>query len=197
MAGDDDPEQGWKLHVSATVLEACSVFKSVAGFLSGANVQFKVPKSLKELELINTGLGFGYSQVGKFITIYPRTDSEAIEIAAAVHDLTIGFIPISVPFDRQFCPGSNVHLRYGAFEMLECETKAGKMVPAIRDPNGNLVPDDRFSVAPSWINDPFPAGETATSKSFENTPLGTRYRIFSAISQRGKAAFILRSMLSV
>src|SRR5215213_10240427 len=66
----EDPEQGWKLHVSSTILTANRVLEAVGPFLHRRGVMFKAPESLAELGRINSGLYYGYSQVGKFITVY-------------------------------------------------------------------------------------------------------------------------------
>ena len=43
----DDPEQGWKIHVSATILSANKIFKKVAPFLHNLGILFKAPNSLR------------------------------------------------------------------------------------------------------------------------------------------------------
>ncbi|MBK7706241.1 MAG: hypothetical protein IPJ30_10780 [Acidobacteria bacterium] len=141
--------------------------------------------------MINSGLGAGYSQVGKFLTVYPRNDSDAVDVAHELHELTLNSTSISVPFDRQYCAGSNVHMRYGAFAMLEVLSNNGQKMPAIRDSDGNLVPDDRLTIAPAWVKDPFPVIRSVCNGSFADTPLGERYRAFAAISQRGKGGVYL------
>src|SRR5215210_1942189 len=83
-----EPTQGWKLHVSATVLNACKVLERVAPFLIARSVNFKAPRSLAELMKINSGLYYGYSQIGKFITVYTRTPAEAVSLARALHQMT-------------------------------------------------------------------------------------------------------------
>ncbi len=191
----DEPEQGWKLHISATVLEACRVFRSVVDFLVKRDLQFKVPKSLKELSLINAGLGVGYTQVGKFLTVYPRSGHESVELAKRLDELTCEFTAVSIPFDRSYGNESNVHSRFGAFSFLEIESSNGRKIPAIRDLNGELVADDRRQPAPPWIEDPFPDAEN-DRRTFANTPLGEKYRVFSAISQRGKGGVYLAANLT-
>ena len=62
----DDPSQGWKLHIAATVLSANKVLETVAPVLKQRGVLFKGPTSLEELEKLNSGVQYGYSQVGKF-----------------------------------------------------------------------------------------------------------------------------------
>jgi hypothetical protein len=51
-----DPECGWKLHVSATVLNAPKILKRIAPVLIESGVQFKAPQSLIEVMTLNCGL---------------------------------------------------------------------------------------------------------------------------------------------
>ncbi|CAN5379574.1 hypothetical protein BH10ACI1_BH10ACI1_24700 [soil metagenome] len=180
-----EPSQGWKLHVSATILEACDLFERVAPFLISEDVQFKAPKSLDELSNINCGLQYGYHQVGKFITIYPTSEKQVVCLARKLHELTSEFFVISIPFDEQYLPESSVFYRYGAFLNMEMTDDEGRIFPAIKNPAGELVLDDRLQAVPEWVFNPFQKDSNA-EKSFDDTPLETNYRIFCAITQRGK-----------
>jgi serine/threonine protein kinase len=181
-----DALQGWKFHISATILEACDLFERVAPFLVEEDVMFKAPKSLDELSKINCGLDYGYHQVGKFITVYPATEKQAVKLAKKLHALTKEFIPISVPFDEQYLPESSVFFRYGAFANIEMTDASGRTLPAIRDEAGELVLDDRLQAIPKWLSNPFQNNGKSSEKAFNETPLGTTYKIFQAITQRGK-----------
>src|SRR6266542_321606 len=83
-----DPSQGWKLHVSATILSACPIFRLIAPYLKGHNIWFKAPKSLEELHKLNSGIYYGFSQIGKFVTIYPQSAEAAVAIASKLHAMT-------------------------------------------------------------------------------------------------------------
>ena len=184
----DDPEQGWKLHISATILTAGDVLEKVAPFLISRDILFKAPKSLQLLVKLNSGLFHGYSQIGKFITVYPRNTIEAMQLADRLHKLTAGISAPAVPFDLRYRPQSCIYYRYGAFRYQEIKTSDGDQFPAIRDLSGNLVPDLREQAIPSWLKDPFQMPkqpEINTDDNHEN-PLKTTYHIFRAISQRGK-----------
>ncbi len=181
-----EPSQGWKLHISASILGACDLFERVAPFLTSEDVQFKAPKSLDELSNLNGGLQYGYQQVGKFITVYPSTDDQAIYLAENLHKLTEDFSVISVPYDEQYRPNSSVFYRYGGFSKIEITGENGKIFLAIKNPAGEFVPDDRLQAIPEWVSNPFQNKENSGEKSFKNTPLGTTYRVFRAITQRGK-----------
>jgi hypothetical protein len=186
LSKPEEPSQGWKLHISATILQACDLFERVAPFLTSEDVQFKAPKSLEHLSNINCGLQNGYHQVGKFITVYPQTEKQAVEFAGELHELTKDFFPVSIPFDEQYLPESSIFYRYGAFSYIEATDKNGRAFPAIKNPAGEFVLDDRRRAVPEWVSDPFSGNEKTRQKTFAGTPLGTTYRIFRAIIQRGK-----------
>jgi len=177
------PEQGWKLHISATILTAVSVLKAVAPFFKERETHFKAVTSLDELARLNSGLYYGYSQVGKFITVYPGSETEAQFLAERLHDLTRGLHGPAAPFDDQFQRPSCISYRYGSFKSLRIDNADGTTTLALRDPEGNLVPDRRDAVKPDWVPDLFPDRFTV---ELGESPLKTTYRVFQALIQRGK-----------
>jgi hypothetical protein len=191
-----EPSQGWKLHISATILEACDLFERIAPYLHSQDVQFKAPKSLNELSKVNCGLQYGYHQVGKFITVYPETERQAVRLAKKLHELTHEFTPINVPFDEQYKAGSSVFYRYGGFSQIEIANHNGEKFLAIENPKGEFVPDNRLQAVPEWLKNPFPQNGKLDEKNFKGTLLETTYRIFQAITQRGKGGTYLAIDLS-
>ncbi len=180
----EDPDQGWKLHVSATVLSATKVMRAVAGSLRRRNLLFKGPNSLQELDKLNSGIFYGYSQIGKFLTIYPRTTEEAVCLARDLHRLTRGIPAPKVPFDFQYANGGCVYYRYGAFKEIYDPTAEHEF--AVRHPNGNLVADVRDAkAAPDWAPDPFKQRVKRTASPVETTQK-IPFKAFRAISQRGR-----------
>ncbi len=194
-----DLKQGWKLHISANVLTACEVLQKIAPFLRTREVLFKGPYSLEELMRINSGLYYGYSQIGKFITIYPRNDEEAVFLARRLHKLTGDFSAPAVPFDLEFRQGSCVFYRYGAFEPIEMENSDGTRIPAIWHPDGHLIPDlrDAHTAKLEWLRDPFFGKPPRRSLKTVDTPLKTTFRVFRALTQRGKGGVYQALDLSV
>ena len=191
VARPRDPEQGWKLHISATILNASQVLEAVAPLLHRRSVLFKAPRTLVELERLNSGIYYGYSQVGKFITVYPRSAREAASLARELHVKTRGMEAPSVPFDLKFDPDSRVYYRYGSFLPREILNPDGTRTLALRSPEGGLVPDDRAraEARPDWVPDLLPARQrprAETGGEAEQTPLRTRFRAFRALTQRGR-----------
>ena len=185
-----DAEQGWKIHVSATILTAPAVLEAIAPFLESEQACYKAPSSLSELKRINSGFHYDYSQIGKFITIYPQTDTQAIYFAERLHELTTQFSAPSVPYDRRFKPESCVYYRYGSFRTNEIKSSGEVAILGIRDLQGNLMPDvrDGEKPYPDWVSNPFPAPEGKSRA--DDSPL-KNFRIFRALTQRGKGGTYL------
>lgn len=182
-----DPEQGWKLHVSGTVLNACDLLERLGPLLQSRDVHFKTPTSLSHVARLNAGIHGSYSQVGKLITIYPDSDNEAVSLARQLYRLTCDLRAPAVPFEERFGPHGCVYYRYGAFRKLKDETKGVNNSDShLRHPQGHLVPDNRCSVGgPSWVKNPFPKQTKTTSVTNEG-PLTTTYHVFRALTQRGR-----------
>ncbi len=179
------PAQGWKLHISATLPNAITVFERCAPLLVERGVAFKSVKTLNLLSRLNSAIPFGFSQIGKFITVYPRDAAQAVELAELLHAATRDFPAPAVPFDRQLRPGSAVYFRYGAFGHEEMETEDGSRVSVLRTPSGERVPDLREpgKAVPDWVECPFAAQSESASPP---TPLQTRFLCYEAFMQRGK-----------
>ena len=109
-----DEQQGWKIHLSATLLSAVNLFESCAETLVRSECQFKVAASMGAILRLNSGWMAGKSQTGKIITVYCPDPERARALAEELHILTRGLPGPVVPSDRRFRPGSNVYYRYGS-----------------------------------------------------------------------------------
>lgn len=192
----NEPERGWKLHVSATVLNAGRVLQKVGPALAGRGVQFKAPSSLQHVMTLNAGLDGTYTQVGKIITVYPHTSEQAVDLARLLHKLTSRMAAPEVPFDLRYRPSSNVYYRYGAFLPLEIEHENGTRSPAVRGPNGELIPDRRDQPKPDGVVDPFEQPRQRRTALREQNSFASSYRVFRALAQRGKGGVYQAADLS-
>ena len=185
-------EQGWKLHLSATVLSAVEVLERSLPILLKANVPFKVAANLGCLNDLNEG-HVGISQVGKFVTVYPDTDEQAVQLAIQLEYATTGLKGPQIPSDRSIRPGSIVHYRYGGFTNLEIRDSLGQTFPAIRDLNGRLVVDERKTQfeSPPWVLDPFVENGVAQLPSEPSSNLFNGYLILSLLKQNAKGGIYL------
>ena len=91
---------------------------------------------------------------GKFITIYPADDAELELVCKELGDLLDGEPGPYILSDLRIGTGP-LYVRYGAFAERYC-LSAGKVVPAIADADGRLVPDTRGPVfaVPDWVTLP-------------------------------------------
>ncbi|RJL22590.1 class IV lanthionine synthetase LanL [Bailinhaonella thermotolerans] len=173
------PDQGWKLHVSATILAAPVVLARAARVLLGAGCAFKFPVTLDRYwELLAPHSA--RAQAGKFITVYPRDDAEAVRLAALLDEATRGLPGPAILSDRPYRPGSLVHYRYGAFTGHRVLGNDGIYEVRLRTPDGVLIRDERlpsFSPPPFAIS-PFPsaAGLAGSGSSGSSRPSGPARR---------------------
>ena len=185
-------QQGWKLHLSATILTAGQLLERCGETLRKSGYPFKMAATLTEIQKLNTGRYYGRSQVGKVITVYVPDPADARLLAEKLHREIRSLACPEIPSDRRYQPNSNVFYRYGSYVNRKL-LKDGKMVPAYRDPDGRPVHDKRTrtTAVPEWTEDPF--GTTAavsktsskTSPGKAATPEQVRYRAVSAIQWRG------------
>ena len=149
------PTSGWKIHISANVLNAVKVLNKSLPILKTHQVSFKSSASIRDLEQLNTGL-CGITQIGKFITIYPsgkRVFTELLVDLARELKMLKGPCIIS---DKPY--SSIVYYRYGSFENIEIQTSSGLDKKIILSPSGDHIEDDRTKFyIPPWEADPFPA----------------------------------------
>jgi hypothetical protein len=130
--------QGWKLHVSATVVSAPEVLKACAPILIEAKTHFKFASTARSLLILNDRR-CPRGNSGKFITVYPLEDGQLSDLAARLHQATIGMAGPVILSDAPYIQGSLVHYRYGAFDGLEVLTNDGTYTHCIIDPDGNPV----------------------------------------------------------
>lgn len=181
------PCQGWKIHISASPGSALEVLSTSLDVLLTEGARFKVVSSMSILLAINAG-EFGVSQIGKFITVYPSDEGQAVRLAVQLDQATRGRRGPRVPSDRPLRPGSLVHYRYGAMHLRP----EGKVVDEdiagrydLVDPMGRWFSDVRHSyyVAPHGVVDPFELAGAYTPGKQRERLLDGRYLVIDALSQ--------------
>ncbi|GGP34485.1 class III lanthionine synthetase LanKC [Streptomyces sindenensis] len=148
------PAQGWKIHVSAALDNAASVLDRVTAHCLEHRLAFKCIPDAGLLALRNAKYA-DRAGSGKFITVYPPSEEAFPEVCTALMRLLEGEHGPYILSDLR-CGNGPVHTRYGAFAARFCSGPDGRPVPAVADPRGRLVPDDRgpaFRV-PSWVTPP-------------------------------------------
>jgi hypothetical protein len=207
--GAQSPEQGWKLHISATETSAAEVLAATLPVLVTECVPFKLAATHKIVRLLNSTHADRASG-GKFITVYPADDDQAVRVAEACHRATDGLTGPVILSDRAYRPGSLVHYRYGGFTGSSSVDADGVVVHLIKGPDGTPLADERTASykAPSWLTDPFqPPGGAGVSPGKSGTTAGPtsgsapssggtvvlndRYRIQGALSHANKGGTYL------
>ncbi|MBS3678770.1 class III lanthionine synthetase LanKC [Ornithinibacillus massiliensis] len=131
-------EQGWKIHISATINKAKEVLSIVSDLLIDRKIAFKHLKS--EYEFINTNSKTANrASSGKFITIYPPSNEEFLNLLNLLYDKLKLYEKGPYIFSDKRWRDSNIYYRYGGFIAIYNED--GEM--CIKDEEGNLIEDER------------------------------------------------------
>jgi hypothetical protein len=159
------PSKGFKIHISATIINALEIFKIVNDILSKYDVIYKVISSIKKLSELNSGL-YGYSQIGKFITIYVNNISIINILLEELYIKTLGFQSVSIPSDFRYKNSYIVFYRYG--DIIQSSKKH--------------TTDKRIREIPKNIKVPIP---DYYIKRFQKMP--DEYIIIACLRSRGKS----------
>ena len=193
------PEQGWKLHISATAASAGDVLAAALPVLAAEGVPFKFAAGGRIVRLLNSTHADRASG-GKFLTVYPADDAQAVRLAEACHRATEGLAGPVILSDRPYRPGSLVHYRYGGFSAAPAVDPDGIVVHLIKGPDGTPLPDERTASyrAPSWLADPFQPAPTAPAPAPTPAPsaggavvLHGRYHVQGALAHANKGGTYL------
>ncbi len=192
--------QGWKLHVSATVVSAPEVLKQCLPLLVEAQVPFKFASTRESLRFLND-FRVPRGQSGKFITIYPSSDATCAALAPALDSATAGLPGPKILSDASYREGSLVHYRYGVFDGVRMLSNDGRYLSCIMDPDG--VPREdvrpvRFK-PPGWVRSPFAQAVESSEGNDQPDPtvsqdqtgtrgvlLNDRYAVLTAIRHANK-----------
>lgn len=178
------PEQGWKVHVSATPTNAADTVDTVWQVCRRLGLPWKFLRSPLMVTALNTKYA-NRSSSGKAVTVYPRTEDELTVLLTELDAALGGAEGPYVLSDLRWNKGPT-YVRYGAFVPMWCELPDGTLVPAVRDPDGQLVPDARrpaFTV-PEWAGVPETVRERIAEQDAANktgTALIGDYRITKAL----------------
>jgi len=148
-------EQGWKIHISAAAVEAVSLCEAVLPLLISHKVSFKLPAFAEGIEQLNSGFA-GEIQAGKIVTVYPGSVPEARVLAEELDRVWPSSAGPEIISDIPFRAGGAIFFRYGVFQPRHTVIdSAGHHAYALRNPQGDLLPDQRSpdGLQPDWIAD--------------------------------------------
>jgi len=153
----DRPLQGWKIHVSATISTADAVLNLVVPVLVANGVAFKFAGD-PTLHRLLLGKRWPRGSAGKFITIYPQSQPQFLELLDQLHAATQSIKGPYILSDRRYSDSSCIFYRYGSFAKRTDLRLAGDQSPYMVSPDGRKVPDVRkaWCAIPEWVADPFP-----------------------------------------
>ncbi len=188
------PSSGMEVARVGHPASAVEVLARALPVLLAARSTFKFAATHDHVAALNArNTSRGHS--GKFLTVYPVSDDEAVRLALELHRAT-AYLPGPRILGPPYAPGSLVHYRYGAFIEERRITNDGFYAWTILDPDGNPVEDQRIGryTPPPWVSCPFPEhrargperGGNAAGSDRNEILIGTRFAVREAIRHTNK-----------
>ncbi|MFF0739003.1 class III lanthionine synthetase LanKC [Streptomyces sp. NPDC004111] len=164
------PDQGWKIHVTATPGNAPHTLEKTARYCFDHALSFKHLRNPRVLLQHNTKYA-PRAASGKFLTVYPRDEAELERVTLDLDAVLAGGEGPYILSDLRWRQGP-VYLRYGSFTERYVTTAHGARTPALRAPDGTLVPDRRLPrfVLPDWVTPPAFLREAVTARGRTEPP---------------------------
>jgi serine/threonine protein kinase len=181
--GGERPDQGWKIHVSATRDGTGRVLDTVTAVCATTGVPFK--HVADEFSFLQIGHKHGVrSQAGKFCAVYPPDEAAARRLLAELADRLADEEGPYILSDRRFRDSRTVHYRYGSFRRRQWVTLDGSLLPLVRDGYGEWVEDVRTHrfVLPPGVADPFIEVSPPAAAVAGGPRIGD-YRVVAALAQ--------------
>ncbi|SDC54689.1 lanthionine synthetase LanC family protein [Shouchella lonarensis] len=185
------PQQGWKIHLSIILPQVQSFLQEVAPFLLNERVDWKIPSN--EQGVVKLLLGEGDRvQVGKFLTIYPRSEAVFEQLLEKLYERTSHFFGPEIVTDMRYKDSQCLFYRYGAFAHMRFYDRYSQLRKAgLRDEHGEMKEDRRvpFVTIPDWVELP-PAlqlheKERESSLSQQSNPFAKRGLVVRAVLKKG------------
>ena len=148
------PRQGWKIHISSNSPDAQRALNIVASILYKKQVDFKFVCSKVELNIKNSKYG-NRGASGKFITVYPVSEEQFVELLDDLNDATKDIPKGPYILSDKRWKENNVYFRYGGFaEMYLIEDGQKKL--AIVNDKDELIADERGPsyLLPDFVKEP-------------------------------------------
>ncbi|HSN88158.1 MAG TPA: hypothetical protein VL025_15475, partial [Thermoanaerobaculia bacterium] len=152
------PEQGFKIHLSATSRTAAEILRRTVPLCIEAGAAFKLVCDPRLVDLLNSKT-YSRASSGKFLTIYPGDDAACARLLEALSGATADLEGPYLLSDRPYKGSRTVFYRYGSFLPRFQINLFGEKLPLLEAADGTLIQDARtpFFQTPPGIDDPFAA----------------------------------------
>ncbi|WP_026906803.1 class III lanthionine synthetase LanKC [Paucisalibacillus globulus] len=176
------PEQGWKIHVSATLSNARAIIDIVSDICIKNTTSFKFMLDSGILSF-SSDKNYPRGSSGKFITIYPSDVSSFKLLMNELYEALKGFEGPYILSDKRFKADCKVlYYRYGGIKGNYILKHDGNRSYILKSPNNRYQVDSRKPIfaLPDWVEDPFP-NENEEEKAVPSLKNG-RYTILESFS---------------
>jgi serine/threonine protein kinase len=138
QVGDITWVQGWILDISVISIEISSLLETILPILIHEDAPFRIIKN-PELAIATLNGRLGLLQMGKIMTVYPKTDNQADSLSERINAATEQFRGPIILTDLKI--GPVLYTRYGACNPVTRMNALGNVEEYIFDSKGQLIRD--------------------------------------------------------
>lgn len=173
-------QQGWKIHISATLDTAEEVMDLLVPLFASETVPFKFASD-RRMHALSLSKNWPRTGAGKFITVYPHNDEHFLHLVAECDRLTRHLNGPYILSDRPYRDSKAVFYRYGEHLGWPSVNAEGQRAAVLIAPDGREVTDERlpYYAIPDWVTDPF-GGTEVPAPGEDGILLNGRYRVIGA-----------------
>lgn len=120
------PEYGYKIHISCDNNNYRMILDACIPYLIKNKISFKMVSNYFDFISLNKG-DYGYTQIGKTVTIYPENVFEFKKIIFELYLMTKYIRSINIPSDFSFLNSEVIYYRFGELNTLDGDKSKKKI----------------------------------------------------------------------
>lgn len=174
---DEIVSHGWKIHISCTINNYVEIMNLSLNYLYNNKINFKIVKNI-DIYIKNSGKTGDRTSFGKFITVYPNSESLFIVIIEELYKLLKYYEGPYILSDRRYKDAKVVYYRYGSNILSNKYDRKGNAIRFFEYKNKLYIDEVKpYFDLPESIHDPLISDYNEGNSSY----LLKKYEISDAI----------------
>lgn len=135
-------KEGWKIHISASLFNSKEILKICIPILNNSNCSFKIIGD-SYIHQLSKQKFYPRSESGKFITIYPDTRNDFVDLLASLYAPLKDYEGQFILTDKPYLDSKCIYYRYGSFINQFKRDSFDKKIPIFYNIEGKSIEDSR------------------------------------------------------
>lgn len=197
---DHLPEYGWKIHIASSIERYFSLLDLIVPYLLKRNLSFKIPSHANLFYNLNSGI-YGFSQIGKNVTIYSCSEDQTICVFKDLRQYCQDEQAPVISSDFYYSEKDSIAIRFGEIATRHARyDEAGRSSFVLQHKSGETWVDKREGGLPRFISAPQIDGSNSFLRSESQDLLDPTFsensEIIRKYGRQGKRIYLLEDKKS-